>query len=119
MPEELRLPVLAVTVLLWYLMRSLWQLRSEQRTSPTVVWRETAGLGWSEWRQLVDVSSTATHDSMFASVCVRAHATATAVQFAVIAHPDDAPDYTIRVLFMSDVREPSSGRALVSTGCEG
>jgi hypothetical protein len=88
MPEELRLPVLAAAVLLWYLVRSLRQLRSEQRTSPTVVWRETAAM-------------------------------ATAVQFAVIAHPDDAPDYTIQVLFMSDVRELSLGRALASSGCEG
>ena len=117
MSEELRLPVFAAAVLLWYLMRSLRQLRSEQRTSPTVVWRETAGRGWSDWSELVGVSPKTTHDSIFGTVCDLAHATATAVQFAVIAHPDDAPDYTVQVLFMSDAREPSSIRALAR--CEG
>ena len=119
MLEELCLPVFAAVVLLSYLVCAVRQLRSEKEASPTVVWRETAGPGWSEWSELIDVRSNATYDSIFATVSGLAHPAATAVQFAVIAHPDDAPDYTIQVLFMSDVREPVGDRDLMPTSCGG
>jgi hypothetical protein len=35
---------------------------------------------------------------------------------ATVAHPSDAPDYTLRVLFMSAVREPRSDRGFRATG---
>ena len=129
MPEELRLPLLAAAVLIWYLVCAVRQSRSEQATSPVVVWREATDRGWSDWTEMDDVSASVSYDAMLATARERATAAATAVQFAVVAHPDDAPDYTLRVLFMSAVCERSSGdtprvapllpsgRELAATGC--
>jgi len=117
MPEELHLPLLAAAVLIWYLVCAVRQLRSEQVTSPVVVWREATERGWSEWNEMDDVSAAVSHDAMLAAARDRATAAATTVQFAVVAHPDDAPDYTLRVLFMSAVCERSSGHESMATGC--
>jgi hypothetical protein len=91
MPEEPRLPALAAAVLVRYLMRSLPQLRSGKAASPKVVWREVTERGWSEWTRLV--------------------------QFAIVVHPVDAPEYTLRVTFVSAVRERTSRREVLTTGC--
>jgi len=40
---------------------------------------------------------------------------ATAVQFGIIAHPADAPDYTLRVLYMSHETPASPDRGLAAT----
>src|SRR6476469_6105441 len=116
MPEELRWPLVAAAVLLWYLVCALWQLGSENSPLPIVVWREATEHGWSEWIELDGVSATGGYDVMLAAVRDRADATATAVQFAIVVQPDDAPDYTLRVTFMSSVREPFSGRELAGPG---
>jgi hypothetical protein len=106
MPEELRWPAVAVAVLLWYLGCTVRQMRSEKTRSPTVVWREATGRGWSEWIRLDGVSATDGYDAMLAAARDRTGATATAVQFAIVVHPDDAPEYTLRATFVSAVREP-------------
>jgi hypothetical protein len=49
----------------------------------------------------------------------RTSAVATAVQFAIVVHPAGAPGYTLRVTFVSAVRESVGGRGLVSTSCRG
>jgi hypothetical protein len=118
MPEELRLPLLAAALLAWYLSCALRQLRSHSSTSPVVVWREATTYGWSDWATLKGVLASAGYDAMLCEVRDRAHPAATAVQFAVVVRPDGAPDYTLRVLFMSNVREVS-GRALATSACEG
>jgi hypothetical protein len=110
MPEELRWPALAAAVLLWYLVCALRQLRSERATSPIVLWREATEHGWSAWIELDGVSATDGYDAILATVRDRAGAMATAVQFAIVAQPDDAPDYTLRATFVSAVREPVGGR---------
>jgi hypothetical protein len=112
MPEELRWPAVAAAVLLWYLVCALRQLRSEKALLPIVVWRDATEHGWSEWIELNGVPATDGYDAMLAAVRDRADASATAVQFAIVVQPDDAPDYTLRVTFMSSVREPFSGPEL-------
>jgi hypothetical protein len=119
MLEDLYLPVLAAVVLLWYLVCAVRQLRSEKASSPKVVWREATALGWSEWIKLDGVPATAGYDAMLAAARDRASAVATAVQFAIVVRPDDAPDYTLRVTFVSAVCESVGGRDLVSTSCGG
>jgi hypothetical protein len=117
MPEELRWPAVAVAVLLWYLACTGRQRRSERTRSPKVVWREATARGWSEWIRLDGVSATDGYDAMLAAARDRTAATATAVQFAIVVHPDDAPDYTLRATFVSAVREPVGGRDLLTNGC--
>jgi hypothetical protein len=48
----------------------------------------------------------------------RASAVATA-EFAIVVHPAGAPGYTLRVTFVSAVRESVGGRGRVSTSCGG
>ena len=129
MSEELLWPAAAAVMLLWYLACVVRQMRSENPRSPKVVWREATPRGWSEWIKLDDVPASAGYDAMLAGARARADATATAVQFAIVVHPDDAPGYTLRATFVSAVREPvnsdisrvasllPSERELVTTGC--
>lgn len=117
MPEELRWPAVAVAVLLWYLACTMRQMHSERTHTPKVVWREATERGWSEWIRLDGVSATDGYDAMLAAAREHAGATATAVQFAIVVHPDDAPDYTLRATFVSAVREPVAGRELLTNGC--
>jgi hypothetical protein len=117
MPEELRWPAVAVAVLLWYLACTMRQMRSERTRSPKVVWREATERGWSEWIRLDGVSAADGYDAMLAGARDHADATATAVQFAIVVHPDDGPDYTLRATFVSAVREPLGGRDLLTNGC--
>ena len=110
MPEELLWPAVAAAMLCWYLVCALRQLRSEKPTSPKVVWRQVTEHGWSEWIRLDGVSATDGYDAMLAGARARACPSATAVQFAIVVHPVDAPDYTLRATFVSAVREPVAGR---------
>lgn len=105
MPEDIHLPLLAAAVLVWYLVCALRQTRAEHSDVPAVVWREATEHGWTEWSGLPSVPSTVGYDAMLDAVRERAAATSSAVQFAVVAHPADDPEYTLRVLFMSEVRE--------------
>jgi hypothetical protein len=106
MSEELTLPIIAAVVLLWYLVCALRQGQTERSTEPTLVWREATVHGWSKWRALSAVAPSADYTTVLSAVRVNATPDATAVQFATVVHPADAPDYTLRVLFMSAVREP-------------
>ena len=131
MPEELLWPAVAAAVLCWYLVCALRQMRSKKTTSPKVVWRQATEHGWSEWIKLDGVSATDGYDAMLAGARHCAFPTATAVQFAIVVHPVDAPDYTLRATFVSAVREPVAGRDiplvaaflptgnLIDAGCEG
>lgn len=119
MPDELYLPLLAAAALAWYLICALRQLRTEPTHSPTVVWRESTNDEWTEWTELDGVAASSGYDAMLSEVRRRASSTASAVQFGIVVQPGDAPDYTLRVLFMSAVRERSSDRVLTSTGHEG
>lgn len=116
MPEDIHLPLLAAAVLIWYLVCALRQTQSERSNTPEVVWREAAGHDWTEWSTLPEVTATVGYDAMLAAVRERATVTSSAVQFAVVAHRAGDPDYTLRVLFMSEVRERFAGRELVLTG---
>jgi hypothetical protein len=111
MPDELTLPVIAAAVLLWYLICALRQWRGERPAEPMLVWREATVGGWSEWHQLTAVAPSADYTGVLAAVRAKASPDATAVQFANVVRPADAPDFTLRVLFMSAVWEPSD-RAL-------
>jgi len=106
MPEELTLPIIAAAILLWYLVCALRQRRTERSNEPTLVWREARVSGWSEWHELTAIGPTADYTSVLSAVRASASPDATAVQFASVVQPADAPDYTLRVLFMSTVREP-------------
>lgn len=119
MPEDIHLPLLAAAVLIWYLVCALRQAKSERADTSAVVWREAATHAWTDWTELQDVSPSASYDVMLAAVREHAATTSTAVQFAVVAHPADAPDYTLRVLFMSEVRERFARRDLALTGRAG
>jgi hypothetical protein len=116
MSEDLALPMIAAVFLLWYLARALHQWRTERSAEPTLVWREATIRGWSEWRELSEVAPSADYSTGLAAVRSNASTDATAVQYATVAHPSDAPDYTLRVLFMSAVREPRSDRGFRATG---
>jgi hypothetical protein len=107
MSEDLTLPIIAAGVLLWYLVCALRQWRTERKTEPepTVVWREAGVGGWSDWYELTDVSPSADYDGALAAVRANASPDATAVQFATVVQPADAPAYTLRVLFMSAVQQ--------------
>ncbi|MET0451115.1 MAG: hypothetical protein ABW137_04705 [Mycobacterium sp.] len=115
MADELCLPLIAGAALLWYLVCALRQLRTERSERPTFVWREASASGWSEWVELEDVSPTADYADVLSAVRDEAHPGTTAVQFALVVAPVDAPDYTLRVIFMSEVRE--SSHDLTATGC--
>jgi hypothetical protein len=114
--EHLGLSVIVAAALLWCLVYAVWQTHSEKASGPVVVWREASEHGWSQWIDLDEVAASAGYDAMLEEVRVRASADAAAVQFAVVAHPDDAPDYTLRVLFMSAVRERSTRRLATGNG---
>lgn len=116
MPEDIHLPLLAAAVLIWYLVCALRQARTERSDTPAVVWREATEHGWTEWTELPSVATTVGYDAMLVAVRERAEVTSSAVQFAVVAHPAGDPDYTLRVLFMSEVRERFEGRDLALTG---
>jgi len=107
MSEDLTLPIIAVGVLLWCLVCALRQWRTERwiEPEPTVVWREAGVGGWSDWYELTDVDPSADYDGVLSAVRVNANPGATAVQFAAVVQPAGAPAYTLRVLFMSAVRE--------------
>ncbi|MCW2557105.1 MAG: hypothetical protein JWP55_1069 [Mycobacterium sp.] len=108
MSEDLTLPIIAAGVLLWYLLCAVRQWRAERRSiepEPTVQWREARVGGWSEWYELTDVDPSTDYDGILSAVRAAAAAAATAVQFATVVQPADAPAYTLRVLFMSAVRE--------------
>jgi hypothetical protein len=115
LPDELCLSVIVAAVLLWYLVRTLCQMRSERTHSPVFVWREASAAGWSDWMDLDDVSPSTDYAAVLTTVRDRAHDGATAVQFASVVQPSDAPAYTLRVLFMSAVREPAHDRTLATT----
>lgn len=115
MREELTLPLIAVAVLFWCLVCALRQWRTERSAEPTLVWREATAGGWSQWHQLTGVAPSADYATVLAAVRAHAREGATAVQFATVVHPADAPDYTLRVLFMSAVREPGPDRVLATT----
>lgn len=109
MSEDLTLPILAAGVLLWYLVVALRQWRAERLTiepQPMLVWREARTDGWSDWNELTDVDPSTDYDGVLSAVRAAATPGATAVQFATIVHPAGAPAYTLRVLFLSAVREP-------------
>ena len=115
MPEDIHLPLLAAAVLVWYLVCALRQLRSDRSTAPVVVWREATAHGWTEWSESTDLSASDGYDEILEKVRGHAAATSSAVQFALVAHPVGAPDYTLRVLFMSEVRQRFAGRDLALT----
>lgn len=116
MPDELCLPILAAAVLLWYLACALRQMRTQRIVLPHVVWRESTTAGWTEWTDLSGVFASAGYDAILAAVRDRADASAVGVQFAIVTQPADAPAFTLRVLFMSAVRERFAGRDLVAAG---
>ncbi len=116
MSELLGLSVIVAVALLWSLGYTVWQARTQKATGPVVVWRESTENGWSEWTRLDDVPAAAGYDQLLGEVRHRARADAAAVQFAVVENPCDAPDYTLRVLFMSVVWEPLTGREVVRHG---
>jgi hypothetical protein len=108
MSDDLTLPLIAAGVLLWYLVCALRQWRTERRAiepEPTLVWREARVGGWSGWYELTDVSPSADYDCVLSAVRATASLDATAVQFATVVQPADAPAYTLRVLFMSAVQQ--------------
>ncbi|MGH3642229.1 MAG: hypothetical protein ACRDUX_24730 [Mycobacterium sp.] len=115
MADVLCLPVIAAAVLLWYLACALCQLRSEAAHTPIFVWREASETTWSDWIELEGVSPSADYATVLTAVRGEAHAYAVAVQFASVVRPPDAPDFTLRVLFTSAVREPSHDRTLAIT----
>lgn len=116
MPDELCLPILAGAILLWYLICSLRQMRSDRVALPAVVWREATAAGWTEWIDLDELTASAGYDAILGAVRERADAAATGVQFAIVARPAEAPAFTLRVLFMSEVRERWAARDLLLTG---
>lgn len=105
--------MVAVAALSWCLWLALCQRRSDRSYSPTLVWREASYAGWSEWVDLEDVSPSAEYSDVLAAVREKAHPGVTAVQFASVVRPRGAPDYTLRVLFMSGVREPAPDRTFI------
>jgi hypothetical protein len=107
MSEDLALPITAAGVLLWYLVCALRQRRTERsiEPEPTVVWREAGVGGWSDWYELTDVDPSTHYDGLLSAVRANANPGATAVQFAAVVQPAGAPAYTLRVLFLSAVRE--------------
>jgi hypothetical protein len=109
MSSELVSAAVVVVALLWALVCSLRQLHAERTTTVEVMWREATADGWSQWRRLAGVSPADDYDTMLTATQDAAHIDATAVQFASMMHPAEAPDYTRRVLFMSTVREPARG----------
>jgi hypothetical protein len=109
MPEELTLPAIAAVLLLWYLVVSVRQWHTDRSARPTLLWREARFSGWSDWQELTTVAPSADYSTVLSAVRAEAAPDATAVQFATVVHPADAPAYTLRVLFMSAVREPGRG----------
>jgi hypothetical protein len=109
-PDNLHLPLLAAAVLIWYLVYALRQARSGRADVPAVVWREATADGWTEWADLQDVSADTGYDDLLAAARDSAAPTSTAVQFAVVVNPAGAPEYTLRVLFMSEARERFAAR---------
>jgi hypothetical protein len=110
MAEDLYLPVIAVAALAWCLWLALCQRQTDRSHTPVLVWREASDAGFSEWKDLDGVPSTAEYSDVLAAVRRAAHPGVSAVQFASVVRPPDAPDYTLRVLFMSGVREPGPER---------
>lgn len=119
MPDELCLPILAAAVLLWYLVCALRQVRDEHIDGLKVVWREAGAAGWTDWADLDAVPASAGYDAILCAVREHAESDSTGVHFAIVTHPADAPAFTLRVVFMSAVRERSAVRELVTTGGEG
>ena len=117
MSEDLTLPIIAAGVLLWYLVCALRQWRTEAsiEPEPTVVWREAGVGGWSDWYELTAVDPSADYDGVLSTVRANANPGATAVQFATVVQPAGAPAYTLRVLFMSAVREAREPILAVAT----
>jgi hypothetical protein len=118
MSEELTLPIIAAGVLLWYLVCALRQWRTERRSiepEPAVVWREAGVGGWSDWHELADADPSDDYDRVLAAVRANANPGATAVQFATVVQAPGAPAYTLRVLFLSAVREAREPILAVAT----
>jgi hypothetical protein len=110
MPEEMRLPAIAAAILMWGLVCALRQTRARRSTGPRLIWRQAGPSGWSDWLALKDIPASADYSFVLGAVRARAAGDATAVQFASVAHPADAPDYTLRVLFMSNERPATPDR---------
>lgn len=105
MVEDVLLPMIVIVVLFFCMVCALHQLHSERTPWPTLVWREALECGWSDWFDLENVSSSADYSAVLTAAQEAAHSDAIAVQFASVVRPRGAPEYTLRVLFMSDVRE--------------
>jgi hypothetical protein len=112
MLDDLYLPVIAIVVLCCCLVCALSQLRSDQSHGPTLLWRQASDDGWSDWTALTGVSSAADYAGVLEAVRDAAGDDAIAVQFAFVVQPPGAPEYTLRVLFISDVREPDHDHIL-------
>jgi hypothetical protein len=117
MPEELCLPLIVAAFLLWYLARALRQVQSDRAHAPTLVWRQAWKAGWSDWTVLQAVSPSTDYATILTAIRNEAHPGVTAVQFATVAQSAGAPDHTLRVLFMSAVREPEHDRGHAITRC--
>jgi hypothetical protein len=115
MLEELTLPVIAAAVLLWCLVCAVRQWRTAPSAEPTLIWREKGVGGWSEWRELKTLAPSAEYATVLTAVRTNASPAATAVQFASVVHPAGAPDYTLRVLYVSAAREPRRDHTLAMT----
>lgn len=115
MSEELTLPLIAAAALFWYLLCALCQWRTERSAEPMLLWREATAAGWSAWHELNAVAPSADYATVLDAVRARVTEGATAVQFASVVQPADAPDYTLRVLFMSAVREAGPERVPATT----
>jgi hypothetical protein len=85
------------------------QWNTDRAAVPTLLWREAGYSGWSDWHELTTVAPSADYSTVLSAVRANAAPDATAVQFASVVRPSDAPAYTQRVLFMSAVREPGCG----------
>jgi len=110
MLDDLYLPMIAIGVLFCGLVCALTQLRTERTDKPRLLWREARPDGWSDWTELEGVSSAADYAAVLSGVRNAAHDDAIAVQFAFVVRPCGAPEYTLRTLFISDVREPGHDR---------
>jgi hypothetical protein len=80
-----------------------------------LIWRDATVAGWSDWHSLHGVSVDTDHSDVLSAVRTLARADATAVQFGIVAHPVDAPDYTLSVLFMSFETAVAPNRDLATT----
>ncbi|MET0475253.1 MAG: hypothetical protein ABW001_11515 [Mycobacterium sp.] len=112
--DDVCLPMVAMAALSCCLWLALRQRRGERSDTPTMVWREASNAGSSEWIDLDEVSPSAAYSDVLAAVRRAAHPGVSAVQFASVVRPQGAPDHTLRVLFMSGVRDPAPDRTSIN-----